>query len=77
MHSKMFAEDRILYLESMLQRRNIEYLNLKKENEELVKKVILLEMSLKDKSIIETKEEQVEDKPKTKRGKNARAADTN
>lgn len=73
----MFAEDRILYLESMLQRRNIEYLNLKKENEELVKKVILLEMSLKDKSIIETKEEQVEDKPKTKRGKNARAADTN
>jgi len=73
----MFAEDRILYLEAMLQRRNIEYLNLKKENDELLKKIQSLEDSLKEKPIIETEEEQVEEKPKGKKGKYVRNIDAN
>lgn len=80
MHNRMFAEDRVLYLESMLQRRNIEYLNLKKENGELLKEIQSLRNALKEKPITEIKEEQVEEsaeiKPKIKKGRNARNTDT-
>ena len=74
----MLAEDRVLYLETILQRRNAEFIELKKLYNDLLNKNNSLKEELKQLKEVSAKQVEIKEKPKKKsKLKNAKPSNNN